>query len=96
VVITKGFGDPEGHQVYSRAHALGQQVGEPGQRFQVLHGLCRYYRVQAELRTATALAEQLLDLAHHQSDAVCRLVAEHTLGSVRFYLGEPVTAHVHL
>ena len=96
VVATKGLGAPEGYQVYSRAHALGQQVGEPGQRFQALHGLYRYYGLQAELRTATALAEQLRDLAHRQADALLCLVAEHALGSARFFLGEPVTAQPHL
>ena len=56
----------------------------------------RYYSVQAELRSATELAEQLRDLAHRQSDAVFGLVAEHALGSARFLLGEPVTAQPHL
>jgi predicted ATPase len=96
VVVTQGLGAPAGHQVYLRAHALSQQVGEPGQRFQALHGLYRYAGIQAELRTATALAEQLLELAHRQSDALLVLVAEHALGSARFFLGEPVTAQPHL
>jgi predicted ATPase len=96
VVATKGLGAPEGHRVYTRAHALSQQVGDPGQRFQALHGLYRYYGIQAELRTAAALAEQLLELAHRQPDATLCLVAEHALGTARFFLGEPVTAQPHL
>ena len=93
---TKGLGAPEGHRVYTRAHALSQQVGEPGQCFQALHGLYRYYGTQGERRTAMVLAEQLLDLAHRQPDATLCLAAENAVGTARFFLGELATAQPHL
>ena len=46
LMAAKGLGAPEVGDVYTRAHTLCPQVGEPRQRFQVLRGLYRFHVTQ--------------------------------------------------
>ena len=58
---------PEVGEVYTRAQTLCHQVGEPPQLFKVLHGLHRFHGTQGQLRLASALSQQLFDLAQRQA-----------------------------
>jgi predicted ATPase len=83
-------------EVYTRAHTLCQQVGEPRQRFQVLRGLYRFHGTQARLQTAGELSQQLLHLAHHQDDINLVLEVHMAMGSIALMRSDFVTACAHL
>src|SRR5262245_540973 len=68
LMAAKGWASPEVGEVYTRAHTLGHQVEEPRQRYQALQGLYRFHVIQAQLRTAGELSQQLFHLASHQPD----------------------------
>jgi class 3 adenylate cyclase/predicted ATPase len=96
LVATKGYGAPEVEQVYARARALCQHMGETPQLFPVLRSLGMYYLARADYRTAGELGEQLLTLAQRQQDAGLLLEAHFMLGTPLFYLGELAAARAHL
>jgi tetratricopeptide (TPR) repeat protein len=87
---------PEVGEVYTRAHALCQQEGEPRQHCQALQGLYRFHVLQAQLRLADELSQQCFHLAQHQYDMTLRLEGYMDLGLIAFYQGDPVTARAHL
>jgi predicted ATPase len=93
---TKGYAASEVEHVYLRARQLCAHLDDPHQRFSMLHGLWGYYLVCAELRTAHALGEQLLEFAHQAQDTVLLLAAHRALGVTLFFLGTAASAHTHL
>jgi len=96
LVATKGWGAVEVERVYSRARELCRQVGETPQLFPVLHGLCRFYSVRSELRTACELAEQLMTLARRVPDQPLLLEAYWIRGCIWFTLGDLPAAQADL
>jgi predicted ATPase len=96
LMAAKGWGSPEVGEVYTRAHTLGHQVEEPRQRYQALQGLYRFHVIQAQLRTAGELSQQLFHLASHQPDPVLVLEGHMAVGYVAFFRGDLVTARTHL
>jgi predicted ATPase len=95
-MAAKGWGSPEVGEVYTRAHTLCHQVEEQQQRYQALQGLYRFHVIQAQLRTAGALSQQLFHLASHQPDPVRVLEGHFAVGYVAFIRGDLVTARTHL
>ena len=96
LMAAKGYAVPEVGESYTRAHTLGQQVGEPRQRCQALQGLSRFHLVQAQLRLADELSQQFFHLAPHQHDMTLVQEGYMDLGLIAFYRGDPVTARAHL
>jgi predicted ATPase len=96
VMAVKGMASLEAGEVYTRAHALCQQVGEPRQRFRVLWGLIAVYNGLGRLHTAAELGQQLLDLAQRQHDAVLVQESHVIVGGNALYRGDFVTARAHL
>jgi predicted ATPase len=96
LLLTRGFAAPEVVQVYGRARALCEQVGDTAQHFPVLFGLRGFYEARGELQTAWELGEQLLALAQHEPNATDRLQAHRALGDTAFWLGEFGLARAHL
>ena len=88
----KGFGAPELEETYNRARELCQQIGETPQLLPTLVGLCAFYEVRGELRTAHELEEQLLHLAQQVKDPVFLVWAHYMLGDGLFWMGEFVQA----
>src|SRR5262249_25692694 len=68
LLAVKGYAASEVAQTYARARQLCEHLDDPHQRFPMVRGLGIYYLVRAELQTAHALGEQLLDLAHQAQD----------------------------
>jgi len=93
---TKGHAAPEVEQLYLRARALCERVGEPPQLFHVLWGLWYVYNYRGELQTARALGEQLLSLAQRLHDPDLLLEAHHALWASLFFVGELIAARSHL
>jgi predicted ATPase/DNA-binding winged helix-turn-helix (wHTH) protein len=96
LMAAKGWGSPEVGEVYTRAHALCHQVEEQRQRYQALQGLYRFHVLQAQLRTADELSQQIFHLASHQPDPVQVLEGHIDVGYIAFYRGDLVTARTHL
>ena len=96
LMVAKGLGAPEAGEVYTRAHTLCHQVGEPPQRFQVLRGLYRFHGTQGRLRTAGEFSQQLLHLAYHQDDSVLKVEGHMAEGSIALFRSDLVTARAHL
>jgi predicted ATPase len=96
LMAAKGWASPEVGEVYTRAHTLGHQVEEPRQRYQALQGLYRFHVIQAQLRTAGELSQQLFHLASHQPDPVLGLEGHMAVGYATFFRGDLVTARTHL
>ena len=95
LIAIKGPAVPEVESVYTRAHVLCQQVADGAHMFPVLRGLCNFYQVRKDLRTARALAEQLLHLAHHDPEANHLTEAHGMLGTTLLFQGTfaPALAH---
>jgi len=96
LMATKGYAAPEVKLAYDRARELCLQVGETPQLVLVLRGLSTFYYVRAELQTARAIAEQLLDLVQSQQDQTLLLQASYDMGATLFNLGEFPAAYHHL
>ncbi len=94
LMATKGYAAPEVKSAYDRARELCLQVGETPQLVSVLRGLAMFYYVRAELQTARAIAEQLLDLVQSQQDRALLIQASYGMGGTLFNLGElPIAYH---
>jgi tetratricopeptide (TPR) repeat protein len=87
LIASKGYGALEVEQVYARAQALCQQLGDSPRLLQVLLGLEAFYFIRAELQTAQQLAERCWTLVEHQQDPVRRLPVHWALGQVLFHRG---------
>jgi predicted ATPase len=95
LMAAKGWASPEVGEVYTRAHTLGHQVEEPRQRYQALQGLYRFHVIQAQLRTAGELSQQLVHLASHQPDPALVLEGHMAMGYVAFFRGDLGTARTY-
>jgi TOMM system kinase/cyclase fusion protein len=95
LMITRGYAAADVERAYARARELCQQLGDAPQLVQVLRGLGMYYINRGDLQTAYQLGEQLLRLAHDQSDLAPLMGAHSQLGMVWFLRGEPALAQTH-
>jgi predicted ATPase len=89
---TKGNSAPEVEQLYARARALCEQVGEPPQLFRVLWGLWTVHNARGDYQTMQVLGEQLLSLAQLRQDPDLLLEAHHALWAALFHGGELAAA----
>ena len=95
MIATQGPAAAEVEAIYTRAHALCQQVDDRAHALPVLRGLCNFYQVRKDLRTARAFAEQLLDLGRHSSEAGHLIEAHGMLGVTLFFQGDFAQALAH-
>src|SRR5262249_303830 len=96
LIAIKGWAAPEVGKAHARARDLCRHIGETPELFPVLYGLWTFYLVQAELKTARELAEQLLSLAESAGDQGFLVEAHCALGCTSFWLGELTTAREQL
>jgi predicted ATPase len=92
---TKGPNAPEVEQLYIRARALCEQVGEPPQLFHVLWGLWMISNARGDAQTMHALGAQLLSLAQRLDNLDLLLEAHHALWTTLFSSGELLAARAH-
>jgi class 3 adenylate cyclase/predicted ATPase len=95
LMATQGYGSPDMERAYARARELCAQMGNPPQLFPVLRGVLVYCLVQGQIRTATHIGEQLLQLAQAHTDPELLLVAHYAMGLVWCYRGEPAAAQTY-
>ena len=92
----KGYAAPDVFQAYSRAHTLCQRLEDPTALYPVVRGLWGVHGIQARFQTAQTLAEQLVELARGQSEALRRVEAQAALGVTLLGRGELHRAQTHL
>jgi DNA-binding winged helix-turn-helix (wHTH) protein len=88
LMATIGYGAPEAEENYSRARELCQQLGESVQLLPALMGLCTFYVMRADLRTARELAEQVLRVASSDQSSGLLIESRWVMGSILLQLGE--------
>ena len=86
LVTLKGYAASEVIEVFARARALGEQLGQPPIP-PVLRALAIAHIVRAEYQPAYDLGEQLLDLADRRQDPVLEVEARYVLGVTLFWRG---------
>jgi len=96
VMAVKGRASPEAGEVYTRAHALCQQVGDSHQLIRVLGDLMAVYNGLGRLHTAEELGRQFLDLVQRQPDSVLVRDSLVIVGGNASYRGDFVTARALL
>jgi len=82
LIATQGQAAPEVGQTYTRARQLCQPLEDLQRLIPVLCGLWNYALVRADLQTAHALGEQLLDLAQQSQGSAMRVAAHRALEPV--------------
>ncbi|MGE0683185.1 MAG: hypothetical protein AB7P69_20080, partial [Candidatus Binatia bacterium] len=92
----KGYAAPEVEQTYIRARELCVRLGESADLFPVVRGLCTFYIVRDEQKTARELAEQCLRLAQATRNERYLIEGYNALGYVACYQGELETAKTAL
>jgi predicted ATPase len=92
LMTVQGFAAPAVEQHYTRARALGAQLGDAVQRVPVLWGLWVFHLNRGELRLALALAEECLQLAEQTNKAELLLEAHFAIGCTSLWRGEFVRA----
>jgi class 3 adenylate cyclase/predicted ATPase/DNA-binding winged helix-turn-helix (wHTH) protein len=92
----KGHAAPDVAQVFTKARALCQQVGEPSQLAPVLWGLWGFYQSQSQFHTAHEIGDTLLHLARRTDDPALAVIAHYTLGCSWFWPGALAVARRHL
>jgi predicted ATPase len=94
--MIKGHTAPEVEGVYTRVHALSQQVGESRHQYAILMGLWRLYLNQARILQARELAEQCFRLAQGMHNPGPLQEAHVLLGLTSLFQGALVLARTHL
>jgi predicted ATPase/class 3 adenylate cyclase len=93
---TKGWAAPETGEVYTRARALCQQIGQSPQLFPALWGLYGYDSVRGDYQAARELAQQILDLAESQNNTGFIVQACFAMGLILFLFGELSVAQTYV
>jgi predicted ATPase len=95
LIALRGYTIPEVEQAYLRAQTLCVQIGEHSRLFSVLGGLCFLHYTRGQLRTAFALAQQLLGLAQKTQERRLLLWAHYMLGLTLENQGDLHAARTH-
>ena len=93
LMATKGPGAADVKDVYDRARALCEQVGQTSYLFPILFGLWRFYLLRANFDVARDLGEKLLSLVQHGGHTPFLLDAYFALGAPSFWRGDFNLAH---
>ncbi|WP_143309336.1 hypothetical protein [Candidatus Entotheonella palauensis] len=96
LIGTKGWAASETGEVYTRARALCQRIGQSPQLFPALWGLYGYYSVRGEYQAAYELAKQILDLAESQNNTGFFVQASFASGLIAFIFGELSIAQTYV
>jgi DNA-binding SARP family transcriptional activator/predicted ATPase len=92
----KGTSSPELREVYLRAQALGEEVGDDLQQFIAVFGLYGSYLTQGEVQMARALADQEITLAQRLGDRSRLAEAYGDIGIALLHLGQLTAGRAYL
>jgi class 3 adenylate cyclase/predicted ATPase len=96
LISIKGHGSPEVAAIYTRARDLCRSLGDTPHLVAVLQGQRMHHMLRAEVRPATAAAEELLALGKQVEDTGCLLEGHRAVGVMHFYAAEFAAARMHL
>ena len=96
LMALRGYSVPEVEELYSRALALCQRIGDTPRLFQVHLGLAFFHLARGQLQTARQQGEQCFTLAQQDHKPLRLLQAHVALANILFYQGEFQDAERHL
>jgi predicted ATPase/DNA-binding winged helix-turn-helix (wHTH) protein len=96
LVAIRGWTTLETERAYARARELCDRLGASPELSPALFGIYAMYLVRGEVDSASALAQQLLQLANSAEDPSLTLYAQVALGVSSYFKGEFLTALEHL
>ena len=85
---SRGYAAPEVQSSYGRAREICTILGNQAEHFPVLRGLCTFYIVRGELRTARTLAQQCLRIGEDTQRPEYLIEGCTALGYVLAFMGE--------
>ncbi|WP_353645100.1 adenylate/guanylate cyclase domain-containing protein [Mesorhizobium sp. WSM2239] len=88
LLATKGFASREAEAVYKRAQELSRELRRDTDLFTAIRGLGYVYHVRANLREATELVDESIELARRIGDPAMLVEAYHFAGAPRFHAGK--------
>ncbi len=88
LMATRGYGSAEVEEVYRRALALGDGLGDMTQLFEALYGIFRMHLLRAEYFVALDVADRLVALAARSDRPELKVAASRAVGSVLVYCGD--------
>lgn len=88
LMATRGYGSAEAEEVYRRALALGDGLGDMTQLFEALYGIFRMHLLRAEYFIALDVADRLVGLAARAERPELTVAAGRAVGSVLVYYGD--------
>ena len=91
LMATRGYGSVEVEEVYRRALALGDVLGDVTQLFEALYGIFRMHLLRAEFGIALDVADRLGVLAARAEKPQLTVAASRAAGCVRVYRGDDQT-----
>jgi class 3 adenylate cyclase/predicted ATPase len=94
--VSVGAATAETGQVYVRARALCERLGDTATLVQVVSGLATHYAQRCELAAYQQTAVDLLRLADREDDLDCRLCGHRIMGSGLYWLGDVSSSRQHL
>lgn len=96
MVAAHGFAAPETGHAYERALELTECIGDLGELFPVLYGLCLYHLYGANLAAAGKAAQRLIALSATGNDAGLQFFAHRAAGVTTYPMGGFSAARGHL
>jgi adenylate cyclase len=96
LILTTGYASLAVEQVYHRARALCQHLGEAPDQFAALWRFWTFAFTRADMRTAHRVATQLLAVAQCTADPESLTVADYALRTALYYMGAWEAAGAHL
>lgn len=93
LLATKGFASSHVEAVYQRAQELSRELDSDKDLFTAIRGLGYVYHVRANLREATRLVAEVVDLARRIGEPAMLAEAYHSAGAQTFHLGTFQAAH---
>ncbi|MFD1380520.1 ATP-binding protein [Fodinicurvata halophila] len=88
LVSIKGAGAAEVASIHERAAALYKRLEQPAKATPILQGLRLHFQERADLKTATAMAAELMLAASETTDPSTHLEAHRAKGVVSFFAGD--------
>jgi predicted ATPase len=91
-----GYAATEVEEVFARAHALCQSLGDIEQLYAALMGLHGFYQVRGSLQPAVAMGEKLVAIAEERDNRLWRAQSHRCLGWSLFCNGQLKAGAEHL
>jgi DNA-binding response OmpR family regulator/class 3 adenylate cyclase/predicted ATPase len=95
LLASQGHGAPEVGEVYARARALGERLGEAEALVPILGGQFSFHLQRSEYAPGRQIAEKLLRLADERDDLAGRVVGHRAMGVCMHQLGAFASAATH-